>query len=294
MGPAEWGLLVLHSVLWGSGFFFAAVALRELPTATIVAMRLIPACVLFALILAALGPRLPATLGEWGRIAVIGAANSALPMLLVVWAQRHVASGVAAVFVASSPIFTALLAHLLTSDEKLSWLKSAGLATGLAGVAILVGASSFDGSLIAKLVLIVAAICFALAGILARPLAGYHPIAIAAGQSFTAFALSAPLMLIVDQPWTLAWPSWPAAAAVAGHGILGTTFAAICFFTLIRRAGATNAMLVTLLLPLTPTVLGALYLGEVLTLREVVGGLVIAAALLLIDGRLPRRLLGRG
>lgn len=293
MGPAEWGLLVLHSVLWGSGFFFAAVALRELPTATIVAMRLIPACLIFAVVLYALGHRLPATRGEWGRLTLIGAANSAVPMLLVVWAQRHVPSGVAAVFVASSPIFTALLAHLLTSDEKLSWLKSAGLATGLAGVAILVGASRFDGSLIAKLVLIAAAICFALAGILARPLAGHAPITIAACQTFTAFALSLPLMLIADQPWTLQWPSWLAIGSVVGHGVLGTTFAAICFFTLIRRAGATNAMLVTLLLPITPTVLGAIFLGEALAAREVAGGLVIAAALLLIDGRLPRRLLKR-
>src|SRR5690606_18732613 len=99
-----------------------------------------------------------------------------------------------------------------------------------------------------------------------------------------------PLTLVVDRPWALPTPGWPAVSAVIATGVIASGLASICYFTLIKRAGATNALLVTLLLPLTPIVLGALFLGESMTRREWMGAAVIAAALLIIDGRIFRML----
>jgi drug/metabolite transporter (DMT)-like permease len=76
-------------------------------------------------------------------------------------------------------------------------------------------------------------------------------------------------------------------AAVAGLAALSTALAYIVFFQILKRSGATNVMLVTLLIPVTALLLGALLLGEHVSMREVIGALVIASALLVIDGRLP-------
>jgi drug/metabolite transporter (DMT)-like permease len=59
----------------------------------------------------------------------------------------------------------------------------------------------------------------------------------------------------------------------------------IVFFQILRRSGSTNVMLVTLLIPVTAILLGHLVLGESISLRQMIGALVIGSALLLIDGR---------
>jgi drug/metabolite transporter (DMT)-like permease len=73
--------------------------------------------------------------------------------------------------------------------------------------------------------------------------------------------------------------------AVIGSAALSTALAYIIFFRILRRAGSTNVMLVTLLIPVTAILLGVLVLGEAISLREIVGAVVIGSALLIIDGR---------
>lgn len=113
---------------------------------------------------------------------------------------------------------------------------------------------------------------------------------IAAGQMLSALIISMPLALMVDQPWTLPIPSASAWGSVLGMGVFGSAIAALLYFTVLKRAGATNTLLVTLLLPLTPILLGATFLGERLSTREWVGAAIIGAALVILDGRLIRKL----
>jgi drug/metabolite transporter (DMT)-like permease len=89
----------------------------------------------------------------------------------------------------------------------------------------------------------------------------------------------------VDRPWRLPMPDMTTWLAVVGLAALSTALAYIVFFQILRRSGATNVMLVTLLIPLTAILLGYLVLGERISLREIAGALVIGSALLVIDGR---------
>jgi drug/metabolite transporter (DMT)-like permease len=133
-----------------------------------------------------------------------------------------------------------------------------------------------------------------LANIYARNKLGeYPPFVIAMMQMAASLFISVPVALAVDLPWTLPMPSLTVLGAIIATGVFGSGLAALCHFTVLRRAGATNAMLVTLIMPLTPIVLGRVFLGEHLTGREVLGALIIAAALLIIDGRLLRLLTRR-
>jgi drug/metabolite transporter (DMT)-like permease len=189
-------------------------------------------------------------------------------------------------------MFGIVMGHLLTHDEKLSWSKLVGVLVGIAGVGILVGWDVVAGSsadLTARLALLAAPFCYVLANIYARRRLGhYPPFTIAAMQMVAAMLVTFPLALAVDRPWSLAVPSLAALGAVVGMGVLGSALAALCHFTVLQRAGATNASLVTLIMPLTPILLGGMFLGEQLSARDVAGALVIATALVIIDGRALR------
>ncbi len=294
MGPAEWALLVVHSALWGSSYFFIAVAKNDLPAFTIATARLLPAFLLLWAVVQVKKLRLPARWRDWLPYVPLALTNNFVPFVLTIWAQHQVTGGMAAVFCATTPLFAIFLAHMLTHDEKLSALKVIGVVVGILGVAILALpdlAASSSASLLAKLALLTAACLYAIGGIYARSLHGIPPLVMSTAQMATTFVLTLPLTLLIDQPWSLPAPSWHAVAAVIGTGIIASGLASICYFTLIKRAGATNALLVTLLLPLTPIVLGGLFLGEVLTSREWAGAAVIALALLIIDGRVVRAVL---
>ena len=213
--------------------------------------------------------------------------------MLIVWGQARATGGMAAILNATAPLFGIFLAHLLTHDEKLSLNRLAGILVGIAGVGILVGYDLAVGSradVLARLALLAAPFCYVCANIYARRTFGnYPPFVVAVMQMMGAMFVAFPLAIAIDWPWTLPMPSLGALGAIVGMGVLGSALSSLCHFTVLRRAGATNASLVTLIMPLTPIVLGGIFLGDRLSAREIVGALVIAAALLIIDGRLFQR-----
>jgi drug/metabolite transporter (DMT)-like permease len=293
LGAVEWGLIGLQSMLWGSSYFFIAIAQPEMPALTITALRTIPASAALILIVLSLGYRMPATFAEWRLFILFAAFNSVVPFLLIVWGQARATGGMAAILNASAPLFGIFLAHILTQDEKLSLNKLAGIVVGIVGVGILVGYDFAVGSsadVLARLALLTAPLLYVLANIFARTkLSHYPPFVVAMMQMVGAVFVAFPLAIVIDQPWTLPMPSWTVLGAIAGMGLFGSALASLCHYTVLQRAGATNALLVTLIMPLTPILLGGIFLGDRLTPRDMLGALIIAAALLIIDGRVFRR-----
>jgi drug/metabolite transporter (DMT)-like permease len=289
LGAVEWGLIVLQSMLWGSSYFFVAVVGSEIPAPTVAALRAIPAAAVLAAIVLPLGYRLPATLAEWRLFIVFSAFNTVLPFLLIVWGQARATGGMAAILNATAPLFGIFLAHVLTHDEKLSWSKAGGIVVGIAGVGILMGHDIVTGAsadLMSRLALLASPFCYVCANIFARRrLGSYPPFAIAVTQQLGTLMVAAALALALDRPWEQPAPSWQALAAIAGMGVLGSALASLCHFTVLQRAGATNASLVTLIMPLTPVLLGGVFLGERLSSTDLAGAATIAAALIIIDGR---------
>lgn len=291
LGTTEWAMLVIHSMLWGSAFFFVDVAKTEMSAFVFSSWRIVPAAIILVVVTSALGHSLAPLVRDWWRFALLASINNYIPFLLLIYGQQQVTGGVAAVFNATSPLFAAFLAHVLTHDEKLTLNKVAGILLGIAGVAVIAAediATASPAGLLAKLAMLGAALCYALAGIYGRTFRGTPPFVIATGQMVWALILSLPLMIIIGQPWNMAMPSQKALLACLATGLFASALASMFYFTILKRAGATNALLVTLLLPLTPITLGALFLGQSLKDTDIAGGVLIAFALLVIDGRLFR------
>ncbi|MCW5730675.1 MAG: DMT family transporter [Alphaproteobacteria bacterium] len=291
MGRAEWTMLGLLSILWGGSFFFVAVALRDLPPLTIVLGRVLFGALALLLVLRLRRLSLPRAPGLWRDLFILGFLANAAPFCLMVWGQLHVPSGLASILNAGAPLFTVLVAHVLTRDEKLTRRKLLGVAAGMAGVAAMVGPEALRGlgeNLLGQLAILLGTFCYALAAIFGRRFhaRGVPPLVTATGQVLAASVLILPLALILDRPWDLAPPGPAALGAVAGLAILSTALAYILYFRILNAAGATNLLLVTFLIPLTAILLGALFLDERLAFNHFAGMALIGTGLAVIDGRL--------
>jgi drug/metabolite transporter (DMT)-like permease len=298
MGGREWVMLLALALVWGGSFFFNGVAVRELPSFTLVWLRVAVAAASLLLIMRVLGQRMPTERRVWVAFLGMGLLNNVVPFCLIVWGQHRIASGLAAILNATTPLFTVLVAHLLTRDEKLTTLKAAGVVVGFGGAAVMIGPAALGGAgsqVVAQLACLAAALCYAFAGIFGRRFRrmGVSPLATAAGQVSASTLLLLPIVLLADRPWTLAMPHAATWGAVVGVGLLSTALAYVLYFRILAVAGATNLLLVTFLIPLSAILLGALVLGERLLVRHFAGMALIGVGLAFIDGRVPRLLLRR-
>ncbi|MGZ5829033.1 MAG: DMT family transporter [Xanthobacteraceae bacterium] len=295
MNAREWTMLLMLALLFGSSFFFAAVSLRELPPMTIVWLRVSLAALLLIAVMAAMRLPLPRDLTTWRTFFMMAVVNNVIPFTLLVWGQTRVASGVASIMIATTPIFTSIFAHVVTHDEKLTVLRAIGVGFGIAGVVVMIGGASlteFSGSLAGELAVLGTAIAYACSSIFARRFnaMGVPPLTSATGLLIAASILCLPLALVADWPINFAWPSRDVVLAVLGFGVLSTGLAYILYFKIVATAGATNLMLVTFLMPVVAISMGVLLLHETLELRHIAGMALIAVGLVTIDGRLLRAL----
>jgi drug/metabolite transporter (DMT)-like permease len=289
MGPFEWSLLGALSGLWGGSFFFAEVALAEIPPLTLVLARVALAAVALHLALVATGRRFPRGAALWGSFLAMGALNNLIPFGLIFWGQTRIAGGLAAILNATTPLWTVVLAHLFTNNERLTANRLGGVLLGLAGVTVMIGPTVAIGGLgvdvIAQLAVVAGALSYACAGIYGRRFRDVPPLVTAAGQLTATTLLMAPIVLAFDAPWTLPTPSAVAWGAVAGLALLSTTIAYVIYFRLLATVGATNLLLVTFLIPVSALLLGVTILGERLEPRQLAGMALIGLGLAAIDGR---------
>jgi drug/metabolite transporter (DMT)-like permease len=289
MALRVWFWLLSLTVLWGGSFFFAKVALGELGPFTVAFARVGLAALALALVVPLRRD------APWRTYFAMGFLNNALPFSLIFWGQTEIAAGLASIINATTPLFTLVVAHFLTPDEKIDRTKIAALLIGLMGVVVLIGPDALTGgsALWAQTACLGAALSYAFAGVYGRRFRrmGIAPTEAAAGQVTASAVLILPIMLVVDQPWTLsAAPSLTVWLALAGLALLSTALAYVLYFRILAAAGATNLLLVTLLIPVPATLLGAAFLGEQLEPRHFAGMALIGLGLVLIDGRIASAL----
>lgn len=290
MTPLEWAMLVALSAVWGGSFFFNGVAVRELPVFTIVVARVALAALILLAILTLQGERLPRDRRVWTAFLGMGLINNVIPFSLIVWGQQHIASAVASILNASTPLFTVVLAHVLTSDEKMTGGKLAGVVVGFIGVAVMIGFDALEAlgsNVAAQLACLGGAVSYAFAGIFGRRFRamGVTPMTTATGQVVASSVMLLPIMLVLDRPWTLDMPGMGTIGALIGIAALSTALGYVLYFRLLSTAGATNISLVTFLIPVSAIILGLLFLGEGLLPKHIAGMALIGIGLAAIDGR---------
>lgn len=290
MGNSEWLLLFVLALLWGGSFFFIELAIDGLRPFTIVLIRVGLAAAVLVGVAFMQGEKLPRTSKIWGGFLLMSLVSNVIPFSLITWGQTEITAGLASIMLATTPIFTVILAHFFTPDEKLTVPRFIGVLLGICGVTVLIGPSFLQGinaQSMGQLAVLAAAASYGVSALVARSMSGSSPLVNSAGMLSAATLIMLPLALIIDQPWT-ATPGMVPLLGALGLSLVSTALAYLIYFRLVGRAGASNASLVTLLIPVTAVLLGTIFLGERLPWTAFAGMGVILCGLIVIDGRLLR------
>jgi len=289
----SWALLVVLAILWSASFIFIKVGVETIPILTLVLLRVgLAALVLNGLVMLSrrVYPTRPATLASY---VVMGFLNNVFPFVLIVFATAHLGAGSASILNATTPIFTLLVAHVATHDEKITAAKLAGIVLGVLGVVAMTKPGSVAGlhtDFVAVAAMLGATFSYALSAVYGRRFRSVDPIVSATCQLSASTLILLPIALIIDRPFALPMPEPVAIGAVLGLALLATALAYVIFYQLIARAGGTNTMLVTLLIPVGGVFFAWLLLNEPFTAAKAAGMLLIGLGLVVIDGRALARI----
>ncbi len=290
--PGTWLMLILLGTLWGGSFFFARIAVLEIPPLWLVFLRVCIAALALHLYLA--------TTGQWRKFVAVpllpffglGLLNNAIPFSLLFVGQTQLGAGLASILNATTPFLTVIAANMLTRDEKANPAKIIGTLLGIAGAAVVMGPTALQGigaPLWAQLCIIGAALSYAFASVYAKRFKGIPPLMIATGQLSASSLIILPVAALAHGlPSPSGWSlhAWGAVLALA---LASTAFAYTLFFRIIALAGATFVSLVTLIVPISAVALGVIFLGESLKSNQLAGLVLIGAGLIIMNrGFSPR------
>ncbi len=288
MGIKEWSLIILLSLIWGGSFFFVEIAVVEMTPLTLVMCRVGIASIILLPYVYISGEKMPKSPGLWGAFLIMGALNNLIPFSMIAWAQKHIDSSLASILNATTPIFSVVLAHFLTRNERITPNRITGVLVGWLGVTILIGIESlkgFDTQVMGQIAVLSAAFLYACAAIFARRFKDISPVVVATGMLCGSTVMIIPIAFIIEQPLQLT-PGLLTWLSMLGLAVLSTSLAYIIYFRVLATAGATNSLLVTFLIPISAISLGVLILGERPGWNAFGGMGLIFLGLIAIDGRL--------
>ena len=288
-----WILLVILSIIWGSAFMSNAVAITALPFFTIVAVRVGLGALTLYIMLKIMKIEIPTGLDKWKGLIFLGIFNCALPWCLFVWGQNYISTSLAAVLNATTPMFTVMLAHFYTDDEKLTPAKSLGILMGMLGIFVIFKPDSISletDQLFGQISILIATFCYGIAIMIGKKFTRHKlkPMQTAFGQLLVATIIMVPLSLVVDKSYSFALPDTNVIAALVMLGVVCAAFAFPLMFKILDIGGATNASLVTFGIPIVAVTLGINVLGETFLINHGIGMGLIALSLFILDGRIFR------
>lgn len=297
MSLRAWIYLLLLSSFWGASFYFIEVGLEHLSPVWLVSLRLISGAICLCAWLTITSVSLPYQLAFWRDCLVMGVLNNLAPFCLIAWGQLSVTGGMASILNANTAFIGVLVSALFLKTEPLRVNRVAGVIIGVSGVAVAIGVNPLSGetgSVWGQLAIVLATLFYALAGVWGRVrLSSYQAVQGACGMLLCSAVLSVPLALLLSgQPSVSLLQSAHLGTLVVlilGIGLLGTAMAYPLYFKVLELAGASNLLLVTIIVPVFALSLDALLLGQLVSWSAMAGFGLVAFGLSVMDGRLYHR-----
>ena len=295
------------SFIWGSSFLFIRIGVEQLTTFQVVFIRTGIAAIGLNIVAYARGKRLPSDWKGIRDLLVLGIVNTVFPFVLITWGEKSIESGLAAVLQGTAALFTMVVAHFVFLDERMTIRKIVGLVVGFLGVVILASRSTAGEviptdptlHLLGQLAIVLASFCYALGGTFSRKAIQnrLEPIVAAAGaMTVTAIIVG---ILMVAAPY-LGGPALTplntltprVIGAMLALGLVNTFGAYLIFYSLVATLGAARTSMVTYVIPAVGLTLGALFLGEQVDIRLLIGAVLIVGSIGIVNlkfGNLFRR-----
>jgi len=280
-------MLVLLAAIWGASYLFIKVALEDFEPAPMMAIRSLAAgLILLAYLAVSYGWRraLDELRRSWRAALVLGTLNATVPFWLVAWGEKHVDSTVAGIAQSTVPIFTFLLAMRFLPHERVGAVRVAGVALGFVGVAVLAGLDPHGGwwAVAGTLAVVLSSLSYAGSGVYGQLRVQTVPgPVLATGSMLMGGLLLVPLSLFQLPDHV---PDAASIASLAALTLLGTAFAQLVLFRMLRLFGSRRLSLVTYLIPGFALFYGAVFLDEPVTPAALVGLVLILAGVALASG----------
>jgi len=284
-------VLVVLAAIWGASFLFIKVALRDVGPLAVVGMRLgLGAVGIGGWLLLRRGVDGIRDLVRGVRpadAAVLAITASAIPFLLIAWAETRITSSLAGILNASLPLLTALLAYRVDPVNRIRGWRAGGLMVGFGGVALVAG-TDVGGSALGVAAMLGAALSYAVSAHFAKQrFAHVEPVGVALVQTLTSASIMVPLAVLLDRPAHV--PGAAALGSLLALGLGGTALAWCLYYWLVANAGPQHAVAVTYLVPIGAVIYGSLLLDEHIGVATLVGMLVIIAGEVLVATPARRR-----
>ncbi|MDB4196844.1 DMT family transporter [Ascidiaceihabitans sp.] len=290
-----WAEMLVLALIWGGSFLSIRIALVEISPLMSVAHRVTWAMLVLWVVVAMMRIPLPRNPRIWFAFLVMGLLNNVIPFILMAWGQLHIESGLTSILNAFTAVVGVVMAALFFSDERLTPRKIIGVVLGFFGVVVAIGLENFENfdlRSLAQLAVIGGTVAYAVAGVWARKnLVGMPPQLAAAGMLTGATVIMLPLVYFVEglptfdlQPRTL--------IAIGYYAVIATAAAYLLYYRVLAMAGSGNLMLVTLLVAPVAITLGAVILSEKLSANALIGFVILALGLIIVDGRAWKALRG--
>lgn len=282
MTPIKRFLLILAlTSMWSPSFLFIKFALEDFNPETIVLLRVSIGCLIFWMTLRLYGGVLPRDKSFWIHSTFMAIFSSGLPFFLFCYAETTIESALAAILNGSTPMFTAIIAHLFLPSDRLSLNKIFGISFSFAGVLLLFSPNisrGMDGDLLGMTAALGAALSYAISHVYAKKyIMGQGRYAAPTAQLLVSALLMIPFVLNSSTSLSLELPSPTGLLGILGLSLLGTYTAYRIYYNLLEHCGPTAISMVACFFPVVGMLLGFIFLGEVLT----VGG-IFSAGLILI------------
>lgn len=290
----SFGLLAL---IWGSSFLFIRIGVQHVPPFQLVFVRTAIAAIGLNVVVLLRGKRLPTDRRRIADLIFLGIVNTVFPFALITWGETHIESGLASVLQGTTVLFTMVIAHFAFADERITLRKIAGLVIGFLGVAVLAGRSGephtgSDGALylLGQLAIVAASLCYAIGGAFSRKTMQHRlePIVVAAGAMTVAAVITGTITYASPSvggppPVDLSHLEPAGLGAILALGLVNTFVAYLIFYSLLAAMGAARTSMITYVIPVVGLVLGAIFLGEVVDMRLILGAAMIVGSIGIVN-----------
>ena len=286
MTLTNWTILVALGTVFGASFGFNEILLSAYGPLTVSAVRVGLGAIGCWVWVAATGRRVRLVDASLGAIGAFGIFQYAAPFALLPMAQQHITSSAAGIANAMTPVAVVVISHLWPGGERATMSKMAGVGLGVIGMTVLTthGNTAGESDRYWLLVAALAPVCYGVALNLVRRLRNVDPVVMTAcAMTGGAFAIL-PIALAAEGLPQM--PGWQLASAFAVIGFGLTSAAFLIMYSILPKVGATNLSLVTLVAPVSATLIGAGFFGEHLSADHMIGMALILMALIAIDGRI--------
>ena len=264
-------LLTLLALIWASAFFNIKIATYSFGPITIAFLRVFFGAIPVLLLCYFKKIKIEAFSKDWYWFAMIGFINLVAPFFLIAYGVQSVQSNLAAILMSTTTLSSTVLGHFYTKNEKFNLVRTIGVLIGFSGIVYLFSDNILinENNFISALLILLGATCYVIGGVLTLKISKKKNENVTGSILIWATRILIPFVSFVDQPWKLN-PRLDSTISVIYLGFVSTGIAWLLRFRILVNNGLIFQSQVSYLIPIFGTILGFIFLKELITIKVIV------------------------